>query len=193
MKGRTLKAIFVSLGMGMLLLAASAIYAEPNPDQAKPDAAKAIEAKAVEAKAVEAKAEECKAYEKEKGDFAKELGLTPEQQELLKKHREETKEAKKQLYQEMKANKTALHDELKKPAPDKAAIQSVVAGMKELEGKQIDSRVESFLKMKEILTPEQFAKMMEMGEKRHHEKGFGRKGWKKGTEKGKEEGPEKEF
>lgn len=92
------------------------------------------------------------------------LELTQEQQEQMKEMKEGNREERQKLQEEMKANREALKAELQKPETDKAAIDKTVAAMKDAQGKLIDLRVQNFMQMKEILTPEQFQKMSELKE-----------------------------
>ena len=103
--------------------------------------------------------------------FAEELGLTPEQREAIKAQKEESKTKIKEVQEELRTSRKALHEELKKPETDRTAIDNIVYRMKEAQGELIDQRVNRFLAMKKILTPEQFHKMGEMKEAKKKEWG----------------------
>jgi Spy/CpxP family protein refolding chaperone len=155
----TFKTVFVFLGIAAFLLAVPVAYASPF------GAGMGGEHE----------------YKAEKIDnFVKALDITPEQQELMKKHREESREKMEELRQALKETRSTLREELRKADPDKNAINSTTSDMKALYGKLIDYRVDNFLKMKEILTPEQFKKLTEMGE--HHRE---KRGWKGHRERSK--------
>ena len=117
--------------------------------------------------------------------FAEELALTPEQREAMKAQKETSKAKMQEAQEELRTSRKALHEELQKPETDRTAIDNIVYRMKEAQGQLIDQRVDSFLAMKKILTPEQFQKMGEMKEDRKKEwgekkarKGPGeKKGW----------------
>jgi Spy/CpxP family protein refolding chaperone len=64
-----------------------------------------------------------------------------------------------------------LSEELKKPEIDNAAVNRAVSGIKDAQGKFVDARVESFLSMKEVLTEEQFQKMIEIKDRWIEKKG----------------------
>jgi Spy/CpxP family protein refolding chaperone len=112
--------------------------------------------------------------------MSEELKLTPQQSEQLTKQREEFASKSKDLRDKMQAARTGLKAELDKPAPDKAAVDGLVAEMKNMTGQQIQNRVDKVMAMKQILTPEQFSKMGESMKDRKHEKG------EKGDKRGKD-------
>ena len=65
----------------------------------------------------------------------------------------------KEISQALKEKRKALYQELEKYDGDQAKIASLAAEVKALLAKKVDSRVESILAMKQILTPEQFEKL----------------------------------
>jgi Spy/CpxP family protein refolding chaperone len=101
--------------------------------------------------------------------FAEELGLTQEQKDAMKAQREQSRAKMKETREKLRDSQKALHEELQKPETDSAAIDNIVYRIKEAQGELIDQRVESFLSMKKILTPEQFQKMGGLGETRKKE------------------------
>ena len=103
------------------------------------------------------------------GNLAEELDLTTEQQERMKALRQENKGKRQQLQQELKESRKALKEELGKYRSDPAVIDGAVAQMKDLQAQLIDYRVDHFVEMKRILTPEQFEKMSKI--KQGREKG----------------------
>ncbi len=106
---------------------------------------------------------------KHKDVFGEELGLSAEQKEQIKQHREENKGAVKELHQQLKAKRDQLKVELDKPASDEGKISLIVEEIKALEGQMIEYRVDRILEMKEILTPEQYQKLQEKKESRKKE------------------------
>ena len=111
----------------------------------------------------------------EKGDkfqkLAEELNLTPEQKEKLKAQRIEFKEKNKALRENMRAKNEELRNELKNPTADRASINATIEDIKRLTGEKLNSRVDKILAMKDVLTPEQYAKLQEkMQEKRRKRK-----------------------
>ena len=92
-------------------------------------------------------------------EIAKMLNLTPEQEELTSQHRKQHRKKMKEISQALKEKRKALYQELEKYDGDQAKIASLAAEVKALLAKKVDSRVESILAMKQILTPEQFEKL----------------------------------
>lgn len=107
--------------------------------------------------------------------FFKELNLTEDQKAKLKAHREAQKEKNRALREQLKTKMQALHDEIGQPVTDKAKIDSQVAEINTLKGQLFAQHIDGVLGMKEILTPEQFAKMQEKRPKPMGKKG----GWMK--------------
>ena len=105
----------------------------------------------------------------EKGEFYKELNLTPEQRDQVKAQKEATKAQKQELREAMKAKRAELKAELAKKDLDRARVNVITTEMKAITAKLVDMRVESIIALKKILTPEQFQKMQDkMGQ--HREK-----------------------
>lgn len=103
--------------------------------------------------------------------FAAELKLTDQQREKLHASRQGRREKMQQLREAMRLARQALKEALKNPSVTRAGIVPLVARLKTLQGQLIDARVDHVLTLKEILTPEQFAKMQEaMKERRHNHK-----------------------
>ena len=103
--------------------------------------------------------------------FAEELGLTPEQKEVLKAGKEEARAKHEAIIKNLDAARETLRTELSKPEVDKAALDKAVSEIKAAEGELVDARVNGFLSMKEVLTAEQFQKMSEMKGKRGDKRG----------------------
>ena len=95
------------------------------------------------------------------GGFARELNLTPEQQEQLKQHREANQEKIKQLRQAMHAKRAELRAEIAKPNLDTAKVYSLASEIKSIFGQLLDLRIEGLIFMKRTLTPEQFEKFQQ--------------------------------
>ncbi len=103
---------------------------------------------------------ECKAVDG--GRMEKALKLTPEQQQKLQDNRRAQRERMSQLLKALKEKQQILQQELKKPSVTKASLAPILTEIKSIQAQLIDSRVEGILAVKEILTPEQFAKFQEM-------------------------------
>ncbi len=118
----------------------------------------------------------------------KDLGLTQEQQDQLKARRGAEKEQWKTGREALKTKMRALHEEISKPDMDKAKVDAIVMEINTLKGQEFARRTEGIVAMKEILTPEQFAKFQE-----HHQKKMEKKQWKwkKGPKGGRGDFPQK--
>jgi len=126
-----------------------------------------------------AQKEGCMGMHREK--MVKELGLTQEQQEKLKEHKQSTMGQMKELREKVKEKRNELKVELEKKELNRSKIDSIVAELKGLNGKKIEHRVEKILFMRELLTDEQYEKFIEKA-KEFEKKGHG---WKKHKKHGK--------
>jgi Spy/CpxP family protein refolding chaperone len=91
--------------------------------------------------------------------FFKELNLTQEQKDKLKAQRESKREANKALREQLKTKMQALHQEIAKPGTKEADVAGLVAEVNSLKAQMFSQMIDGVFAMKEILTPEQFAKM----------------------------------
>lgn len=119
--------------------------------------------------------------------FFKELGLNQEQQEKLEAHRKAQWAQNKEVREQMKAKMKALHEEMGKPDMDKTQVKGLVDEINTLKGHLFAQHIDGILEMKEVLTPEQFAKMQAHFEERGPGK-HGKWGKREGGPEG--EGPE---
>ncbi len=92
-------------------------------------------------------------------DFFKELNLTPEQKEKINAQREAKKNSNKAAREELKTKMQALQDEIAKPGTTRADVNGLVDQVSALKGQMFSRKIDGVFAMKEILTPEQFAKM----------------------------------
>ena len=104
-------------------------------------------------------------FSQKKEQMFKELNLTPEQQKKLDENREVQRLEMEKLHNALKEKQAKLQEELKNSAVSKATLEPLVNEIKSLQAKLIDNRVNGILAVKEILTPEQFAKFQQMHEK----------------------------
>jgi len=124
--------------------------------------------------------EEMKARrQKAKESFIEELGLEPEQVEVLDKYREEHKGKNKQAHEDLKKLKKALQEEIAKPESNPGTIRAITSEIKQIQAALVDVRTENILKIKEVLTPEQFEKFQKHHEKMKEKKTQRRKQFKK--------------
>jgi Spy/CpxP family protein refolding chaperone len=104
----------------------------------------------------------------------KDLGLSPEQKEKLKAHRQSHRQAAKALFEQLKAKRDALRQELEKPSVDDSRVQAIHGELKALHDKMADHRLAGILEVRKILTPEQFKKFSEKVHDRREKRGEGR-------------------
>jgi len=99
-----------------------------------------------------------------KGVF-KELNLSPEQKEKLKKLREESKDSRKDERDKMKAEKEAFRNKMGGDASDDD-LRKDFAKLQEKRNEMAKSRFDHMLKVRSILTPEQRKKFAELADKK---------------------------
>jgi Spy/CpxP family protein refolding chaperone len=102
----------------------------------------------------------------QRGRIFKELNLTQEQEKKLEENRGVQREELMKLRMAIKEKQTKLQEELKNPALTRATVEPLVSEIKSLQAQLIDHRISGIFAVKEILTPEQFAKFQQMTEKR---------------------------
>jgi Spy/CpxP family protein refolding chaperone len=95
-------------------------------------------------------------------DITKELNLTPEQNQQLKAQRQQTRQTARELQEKIRTKRGELREALDKKDVDRNAVNKIIADLKELQGSMLEQRVDSILKMKTILTPEQFTKLQSL-------------------------------
>jgi Spy/CpxP family protein refolding chaperone len=98
-----------------------------------------------------------------------EVGVSEDQKKALGEKRKENNSEKKAIREKMKEERKKLHEELKKEELDRQKIDQIVGEMKNLAGEEVSQRVEGFLAMREVLTQEQFSKLLDLKGK-HKEK-----------------------
>jgi len=105
---------------------------------------------------------DAKGYKHGEGkEFFKGLNLTPEQKEKLKAQREAKKETNKAAREQLKTKMQALHEALAKPGTTRADVNGLVGEVNALKGQMFSQKIDGVFAMKEVLTPEQFAKMQD--------------------------------
>ena len=105
-------------------------------------------------------------HEKMAQKIDKELNLSPAQREQLKSFRADQQTVMKDIRKQLNEKRLAMKAELEKPESDKDVIDQLSSDIKQLTGQQIDLHTAAMLKMKEVLTPDQFKKFLEIMEKR---------------------------
>lgn len=106
--------------------------------------------------------------------LTKELDLSAEQQTKIKEFQGQNSQKAKELHSRLKEKRKELQEELDKTNSDPARINSIVADIKDTDGAIVTQQVNSAVKMKEILTPEQYQKFKE-NMKKMHKNGFEKK------------------
>ncbi len=140
------KQIVVGAGAIALVFSACAVYAQPFGKATK---------------GAKGNREWSEHREKMMNKLAEELNLTPEQQQQIKKQRNQQKEKSKALRDELREKRFELKEELEKQDINKRKIYLLIAEIEGLTGDQLEQRVEGVLAMREILTPEQLEKFNE--------------------------------
>ena len=99
-------------------------------------------------------------------NIAQKLGLSAEQVKQLKEQRFQEQYNRMETRNKIQLKELELRHELERDVINREAIDKIVAELKELQGTLIEQRVESIIKLKEILTPEQFEKLESLGKQR---------------------------
>lgn len=87
--------------------------------------------------------------------------LTDDQKKQMKAIWEKQKEAKKTAFEQIKADKEALTNELLQTTPDVNKINDLKSKMEAIHSQMLDNRINSNLEVKKILNAEQFAKYLD--------------------------------
>ena len=95
----------------------------------------------------------------QRGGFFKDL--TDDQKKQLKDIWQKQKEAKKASFEQIKADKEAITNELLQTTPDVNKINDLKSKMEALHAQMLDNRINSNLEVKKILNAEQFAKYLD--------------------------------
>jgi Spy/CpxP family protein refolding chaperone len=91
----------------------------------------------------------------------KELNLTEEQKDRLKQNRNAQHEKMKDLRTQLIKKHAELKDKLSNPDVQRASVEPIATELKDLQAKIMDCRLDGVFAVKEILTPEQYAKFQE--------------------------------
>lgn len=90
----------------------------------------------------------------------KDLNLSQEQKDQLKNQHQSFVKVKKDLMQKSKKDHEDLISEIKKEHPDKQKIEAIKLRLQDFQKQMIDMRVKHLLDLKEVLSPEQFNKLL---------------------------------
>lgn len=135
-------AVLFGLVMGVFLLSATNVFANEEQGFKKEGHRKEWQAKRIQM------------FEK--------LGLTEEQKQALKAHKENHRDEMKALRGQIKEKRKAFHQALEDPEADDNAITAANNAIKALTNNLADHRLNSILEIRKILTPEQFQKFNEI-------------------------------
>jgi len=103
----------------------------------------------------------CAGKEKCRGEkMAKELGLSTQQKAKLKEFREEMREVHQTQMEKIKALREKSKEELLKPVPSRDVLAALAKESGELRRVMAEKEADHMLKVKAVLTPEQFAKLL---------------------------------
>lgn len=170
-----IKRFLVYLSVALMFLAASTAYAMPGFDGSQ-RGEKGPGFEGDEAK-------NGKGPEKHFQDMTEQLDLSKEQKEQLKTHYDQQKVRMKETGEALKTSRKALRDEMQNYNSDESTIKNTTAELKALQAQMLDQKVDGFLAMREILTPEQFQKMNDLREERRNQNREKMQGHKKGRGK----------
>jgi Spy/CpxP family protein refolding chaperone len=104
--------------------------------------------------------------DRQKENIFKELNLTPEQQKKLDENRKAQRQDTEKLFSALKEKQVKLQDALKDHTVTRDKVEPLVKEMKSLQAQMVDHRIDGIFAVRDILTPEQFAKFQQMMEKR---------------------------
>lgn len=90
------------------------------------------------------------------------LNLTPEQKKQLEDNKAKNREGMKATFEKMESYRESLKAELMKPELDMNKINDIQSQIKLLESQMTDSRLNSILEVRKIMTREQFEKFIEL-------------------------------
>ena len=91
----------------------------------------------------------------------KELNLTEEQKDKIKQNRKTQHEAMKGFRAQLMKKHAELKEKLSNPDVTRASVEPIAAELNALQAKIMNCRLDGIFAVKEILTPEQYAKFQE--------------------------------
>ena len=105
-----------------------------------------------------------KNWEEKKAQMIEQLGLTEEQQQLLKAHKESHRGKMKELKEQIRAKREAMRLALQNADVDENTVRATNEEIKALMNTVADYRLDGVLELRKIFTPEQFKKFNELKE-----------------------------
>ncbi len=99
-----------------------------------------------------------------------ELDLTEEQKAKLKENKAKHRKQRKAAFEKMKSHKETLKQELLKTDLNMKRVRKIQGELKASQAQMADDRLDSILEVRQILTPEQFAKFTALMEQHRAKK-----------------------
>jgi len=103
---------------------------------------------------------------KAKDAITRELNLSADQQNRLEQQRTAHREAMETLRNTLKEKKRELQDAIARPDITRQQVEPMLTQIKKLQSDMADKRADGIFAVKGILSPEQFAKLESMKEKK---------------------------
>ena len=94
--------------------------------------------------------------------MSEKLALTPDQQAKLKDLRTDLRKQTKDSWEKIKTIRGKEKDELLVPNPSQQALYGYAKEINDLQGAMAEKKLEHLLKVKEVLTQDQFKKLLSM-------------------------------
>ncbi|MBI4753335.1 periplasmic heavy metal sensor [Candidatus Desantisbacteria bacterium] len=111
-------------------------------------------------------------------DMFQKLNLTAEQKVKIKQNRREQQGKIEDLMDALQEKQAALRDKLSDPNVSREGVAPIATEVKSLQAKLIDCRIDGIFAVKEILTPEQYAKFQEELKGKKEDRQERREQWK---------------
>ena len=103
-------------------------------------------------------------HKEKKESLMRSLGLTPEQDKLLKEAKKSHRAEMEELGKAVKAKMQELQKALAAPGVTRQQVEPIASQIKALQSQMVDRRIDGILKIKSILSPEQYQKLQGMKE-----------------------------
>jgi Spy/CpxP family protein refolding chaperone len=113
--------------------------------------------------------------------WASNLGLTLEQKSKLLQIHNEMRDIRVKHRENIASVRLKIRNELTQPKPSKQLLDEYAVALGKLHTEQIQNNTEQMLKIKEILTPEQFNKVIDKGFAGQRNGGHGKFNGKRGS------------
>lgn len=97
---------------------------------------------------------------------SQQLGLSAEQEKKVNRHRAKQRKILRELAQQHEERQQALLTELRKNGPDQTTVNRLTKAVQETAARLVQARVDDWMELRKILQLEQFARLMDLAEKR---------------------------